>query len=61
MTEQSAQPAPQPARPRVDTTAADLGSLAAMGVVEAPPEPSPESPAPSTQPFQEPVYEPPAG
>lgn len=41
-----AQPAPQPATPRVDETAADMGTLVDMGVVEPQPEPSPEPPPP---------------
>lgn len=33
------QPAPRPVTPRVDDTAADLGPLVAMGLVEARPTP----------------------
>lgn len=40
------QPAPQPAVPPVDLTAADLGTLVDMGVVDAPPEPAPAPPPP---------------
>ncbi|MGW7617442.1 hypothetical protein ACWGLG_16550 [Streptomyces antimycoticus] len=40
------QPAPQPAVPIPDTTAADMGTLVGMGVVEPQPEPSPEPPPP---------------
>ncbi|MEU8525239.1 hypothetical protein AB0C77_06495 [Streptomyces sp. NPDC048629] len=34
-------PTERPARPRVDETAADLGTLVDMGVVEPQPEPPP--------------------
>lgn len=40
--------------PRRDDTAADIGSLVALGQEEPPP-----IPAPAIQPFQEPVYDPP--
>ncbi|MFH8751140.1 hypothetical protein ACH4GK_31630 [Streptomyces rimosus] len=43
------QPAPQPAEPRVDETAGDLGSLVRLGLVEPPPVPSPEPPPPPTE------------
>lgn len=55
-----AQPAPQRARLRTDVTAADLGSMVAMGRAEAPPEPSPEPPPPpALNPFLEPAEPPP--
>lgn len=37
-------PKPRPEPPRVDTTAADVASLVAMGVMDPPPVPSPEPP-----------------
>ncbi|WP_158706331.1 MULTISPECIES: hypothetical protein [Streptomyces] len=37
------QPAPQPAEPRIDATAGDLG------LAEPPPVPSPEPPPPTTE------------
>lgn len=40
------QPAPQPAVPIPDTTAADMGTLVGMGVVDPQPTPSPEPPPP---------------
>lgn len=43
---QDEQLAPQPAVPIVDETAADMGTLVDMGVVEPQPEPSPEPPPP---------------
>lgn len=43
------QPAPVPVTPVVDESAADLGTLEDMGVVEPQPTPSPEPPPPSTQ------------
>ena len=46
MATQDEQPAPQPAVPIVDETAADMGTLVDMGVVEPHPEPSPEPPPP---------------
>ncbi|WP_394436315.1 hypothetical protein [Streptomyces sp. SGAir0957] len=49
-------PAPIPVQPRRDPGAADMGSLVDLGVVEEQPEPEP--PAPTIDPFQEPVYEP---
>jgi hypothetical protein len=47
-------PTARPARRRVDETAADVGTLADMGVVE---EPTP--PVPSIAPFLEPSFPPP--
>ncbi|WP_409469047.1 hypothetical protein [Streptomyces sp. HC307] len=47
-------PDPIPLQPRRDDTAADMRSLVQLG--EAPPQPVP---APATNPFQEPVYDPP--
>ncbi|MEU1663539.1 hypothetical protein ABZ547_07985 [Streptomyces sparsogenes] len=46
MPTQDEQPAPQPATPVTDTTAADMGTLVNMGVVDPQPEPSPEPPPP---------------
>lgn len=41
------QPVPQPAEPRVDETAGDIGALVELGVVDPPPVPSPpEQPRP---------------
>lgn len=40
------QPAPQPATPRVDETAADMGTLVSMGVVEPQPIPCSDPPPP---------------
>lgn len=40
--------------PRVDDSAADMTSLVKLGLAE--PQPVPEPPEPSIQPFQEPVY-----
>lgn len=47
-------PDPIPREPRRDDTAADTRSLERMGHIEPQP-----IPAPATQPFQEPVYDPP--
>ncbi|WP_275558472.1 hypothetical protein [Streptomyces sp. 5-6(2022)] len=46
MPTQDEQPAPQPAVPIPDTTAADMGTLVGMGVVDPQPTPSPEPPPP---------------
>lgn len=55
------QPAPQPVpvTPTPDDTAADLGTLEDMGVVDPQPTPSPEPPPPPTQTLDAPD-EPPA-
>lgn len=47
-------PDPIPLRPRRDDTAADVRSLVQLGREDPPP-----VPAPSIQPFLEPVYHPP--
>ena len=44
--QQGEQPAPQPATPIVDETAADMGTLVSMGLVDPPPQPSSEPPPP---------------
>ncbi|MFZ4150536.1 hypothetical protein [Streptomyces pseudogriseolus] len=49
-------PTPIPSHPRRDDTAADMGTLVRLGYEEPQPVPAP---APETNPFQEPVYDPP--
>ncbi len=48
-------PEPRPYTPRPDDSAADIESLVDLGMAEEQPEPQ----APSTDPFLEPVYDPP--
>lgn len=47
-------PEPRERQPRHDDTAADIGTLVRLGREDPPP-----IPRPATQPFQEPVYDPP--
>ncbi|MGY1549598.1 hypothetical protein [Streptomyces sp. MN6] len=49
-------PTPIPSHPRRDDTAADMGTLVRLGYEEPQPVPAP---APETNPFVEPVYDPP--
>lgn len=46
-------PKPTPVIRRVDTSAADMGSLVDLGIVEEQPEPEP--PAPAIDPYQQPA------
>jgi hypothetical protein len=47
-------PKPVPVARRIDTAAADMGSLVDLGIVEEQPEPEP--PPPAIDPFLQPAY-----